>query len=129
MYKNRCPKSINIIDINRFNLPISEVGRYRSHRKNNLPINKIIDNRWLESIVIDNNRQKVIIEFYRKSMFLKLKSQLLFFIDLYRLISEWLISITIDYYRLSAYELPTSAYDMALTLKQVTIYVSCMYLC
>ena len=92
MHKNRCPKSINIIDINQYQ-PISEIGRYRSHRKNDLPINKIIDNRWLESIVIDNNRQKIIIEFYRKSMFLKSKSQL-------RFLSIDIGMIDIDYYRL-----------------------------
>ena len=46
-------------------------------------------------------------------MFLKSKSKRFFFIDFYRLISEidthrLLISITIDYYRLSVYRLTTS---------------------
>ena len=62
-------------------------------------------------IIIDNNDKSIIIDFYRKSILIEVTT--FFFIDFYRLISEmdihrWLISITINRYRLSVYRLTTT---------------------
>ena len=117
MDKNRYRKSIDIIDIDRFN-PSINIDCYRKSIEIKvtekiiyrlLPINKIDNNRW-GSIVIDNNQQKIIIDFYRK--FIDINQSHKFFF-LYGFVSidienEYSSMIDIDYYRWSVYRLNTS---------------------